>query len=88
MTKNNLILFLVVICLGSLSAQTFIRKINAHPDNYSQKLSGTTDTLKILAVMVEFQTDQDAATEGNGGSARVNRHSIIRPGPKDRHSPV
>jgi M6 family metalloprotease-like protein len=66
MIKNNLVFIMVVICLGSLSAQTFIGKITTHPNNYSRKLSGTIDTVKILAVMVEFQTDQDAATEGNG----------------------
>jgi len=68
MMKKYLIFFLFIICLGSLSAQTFLKKINTRPNNYSAKLTGTNgvDTLKILAVMVEFQTDQDAATEGNG----------------------
>ena len=62
------ILFSVVIsflCLSSLSAQTFVKKINLSP---SQKVSpaSTVGPLKILAVMVEFQKDKDETTYGDG----------------------
>jgi hypothetical protein len=54
-----------IISLGSLSAQMFIGKINPIPDNYPQKLSSN-DTIKILAVMVDFKEDKDETTYGNG----------------------
>jgi M6 family metalloprotease-like protein len=88
MMKKNLVFFLIMICLGSLSAQTFIRKINAHQNNYTTKITGTSDTLKILAVMVEFQTDQDAATEGNGKFGTIYSKdygtNIVDPLPHDQ----
>jgi hypothetical protein len=55
---NSLISLLM---LGSLSAQSFLTKVNPFPDSRS-----TQDTVKILAVMVNFQDDKDAATFGNG----------------------
>jgi M6 family metalloprotease-like protein len=90
MKKKYLIFFLFIICLGSLSAQTFLKKINTRPNNYSSKLTSTNgiDTLKILAVMVEFQTDQDAATVGKGkfGSIYSKDYgtSILDPLPHDK----
>src|SRR3989339_204451 len=47
--------------LGSLSAQSFLTKINPFPHTPDSQ-----DTVKILAVMVDFQEDNDAATFGNG----------------------
>ena len=47
-----------------------------------------TDTLKILAVMVEFQADQDAATEGNGKFGTIYSQNygtnILDPLPHDK----
>jgi M6 family metalloprotease-like protein len=89
MIKNNLVFILVIICLGSLSAQTFIRKITMHPNNYSQKIFGTNDTVKILVAMVEFQADQDAATEGNGKFGTIYSQNygtnILDPLPHDQN---
>jgi M6 family metalloprotease-like protein len=88
MTKKYLLFFLITICLGSLSAQSFVGKINTHPNKYSEKLSAASDTLKILAVMVEFQADQDAATEGNGKFGTIYSQdygtSILDPLPHDK----
>ena len=47
--------------LGSLSAQSFLTKINPFPHTPDSQ-----DTVKILAVMVDFQEDNDAATFGIG----------------------
>jgi hypothetical protein len=84
MSKN--IIFCILFGLGSLSAQSFHGKINPYPSspvNLTQQ-----DTLKILAVMVEFAEDRDAATFGNGkfGSiySRDYGTTIIDPLPHDR----
>jgi M6 family metalloprotease-like protein len=66
MIKNKLIFLLIIICMGSLSAQKFTAKIKVHPNNYSRIISSAGDTVKILAVMVEFQTSHDAAVDGDG----------------------
>jgi hypothetical protein len=54
-------LVFALLALGSLSAQSFLSQINPFPD-----LPASQDTIKILAVMVNFQEDKDAATFGNG----------------------
>lgn len=64
MNRNLLTLAICLITLGSLSAQSFIGKINPTP-NHSSSISAD-DTIKILAVMVNFQEDRDGATFGNG----------------------
>ncbi len=56
---------ILVFCLGSLSAQTFIGKVNPFPQQEAQNQSSV-DTIKILAVMVEFQKDADNNTAGDG----------------------
>jgi len=56
---------MVLICLGSISAQTFIGKINPVP-NASQVIINSGDSLKILAVMADFLEDKDESTLGNG----------------------
>ncbi|KAF0153248.1 MAG: FG-GAP repeat protein [Ignavibacteria bacterium] len=62
---KNLIGFLVfVIGLGSITAQSF-NKIYQTLPNQVQRYSYS-DTLKILAVMVEFQEDKYDATIGTG----------------------
>lgn len=71
------------IFLGSLSSQNFKWTLNHQPlsiPNY-QKIS---DTLRILAVLVEFQEDNDATTIGNGKFNSIysqNYNSIIDPLP-------
>ena len=57
--------FLIIFSLGSLSAQTFIGKLNPFPSSNPVSVTAG-DTLKILAVMVNFQEDRDGTTFGNG----------------------
>ena len=64
MLKNVLTLAISIITLGSLSAQSFIGKLNPNPNTNTSVLAD--DTVKILAVMVSFQEDRDGATFGNG----------------------
>jgi hypothetical protein len=56
---------LLLLCLGSLSAQTFVGKLNYHPENFPKLLSSS-DTIKILAVMVEFKKYKDPNASGDG----------------------
>src|ERR1035437_4364556 len=62
MSKKLLVLFL--ISLGSVTAQKFSGKLNPFPQQSPVAFNG--DTLRILAVMVNFQQDNDASTFGNG----------------------
>ena len=62
----------LIIGLGSLpagqaglSAQSFVGRNNYHLES-SPRFSNSSDTLRILAVMVEFQKDNDRNTYGNG----------------------
>jgi len=64
MSKKIIVVFILITCLGSISAQTFIGKINPFPQYNS--LLASNDTVKILGIMVEFQEDKDGATFGNG----------------------
>ena len=86
MLKNVLTLALSLITLGSLSAQSFIGKINPSPNSQTKALAD--DTVKILAVMVNFQEDRDGATFGNGkfGSIYSQNYGndILDPLPHDR----
>ena len=79
-------LAILVFGLGSLSAQTFIGKINPFPQQKAQILSSV-DTVKILAVMVEFQKDTDNNTAGDGTFNSIYEKSygdkIIDPLPHD-----
>ncbi len=56
---------LILFSLSSLSAQTFIGNINPFPSSRPVDIMAG-DTLKILAVMVNFQDDRDGTTFGNG----------------------
>ena len=56
---------LILFSLGSLSAQTFIGNINPFPSSDPANITAG-DTIKILAVMVNFQDDRDGTTFGNG----------------------
>ena len=77
-----------MIILGSLTAQNFVNKINPYPNN-SPLLLNSSDTLRILAVMVEFQQDNDPTTFGNGkfGSifSKEYGNSIIDPLPFNKN---
>ena len=85
MFKNLLVLFLL-ISLGSISAQKFTGKLNPFP-NKSAAVTFTGDTLRILAVMVNFQPDNDASTFGTGkfGSIYTQNYGtkILDPLPHD-----
>lgn len=54
----------LLISMGSLSAQTFIGKLNPNPSEISN--TNAVGNYNILAVMVEFQEDNDGATFGTG----------------------
>ncbi|MHB1686183.1 MAG: T9SS-dependent M6-like inactivated metalloprotease [Ignavibacteriaceae bacterium] len=77
----------VILSLGSLSAQTFIGKLNPFPEKAGIKISSFPDTLNILAVMVEFQADKDAATSGTGKFGTIYSqnygNTILDPLPHD-----
>ncbi|HSD64028.1 MAG TPA: T9SS type A sorting domain-containing protein [Ignavibacteriaceae bacterium] len=79
--------FLIILCLGSLSAQTFVGKLNPFPSSEPAKITSG-DTLKILAVMVNFMQDRDGTTFGNGkfGSIYTKDYgtSILDPLPHDK----
>lgn len=72
--------------LGSLSAQSFIGKLNPFPDGNNSVTQA--DTLKILAIMVSFQEDRDDATFGNGKFGSIYSadygNSILDPLPHDK----
>jgi hypothetical protein len=59
--KRFLFILSVLINLGSLSAQNF----NRHSASSINELNNS-NSLKILAVMVEFKEDNDQTTAGNG----------------------
>lgn len=88
MHKKIFLFLLSFLCLGSLSAQTFNLKGNmpADPVPAGRK---SPDSLKILAVLVEFQDEkpEDPATVGNGkfGSiySKTYGNSILDPLPHD-----
>lgn len=52
---------------STLSAQTFKPNLFSLKENHYQKIvNSSSDSLRILAVMVEFQEDKDETTVGNG----------------------
>lgn len=84
--KNILSLFLLSLFgLGMLSAQINF-KLNPNPRSEPLKLNSQ-DTLKILAVMVEFQQDNDGNTFGNGKFGSIYSkdygNTILDPLPHD-----
>ena len=86
MKKILLTLAFSLIALGSLSAQSFIGKLNPYPNQFTSVLAD--DTIKILAVMVNFQEDKDGATFGNGKFGSIYSQSygndILDPLPHDK----
>jgi len=87
MNKTILTLAVIIITLGSASAQNFIGKINPFSNQNVSVLSD--DTVKILAVMVNFQEDRDGLTFGNGkfGSIYSQNYgnTILDPLPHDKN---
>src|ERR1035437_2210653 len=85
MSKKLLIIFLL-ISMGSITAQKFSGKLNPFPHQSARAFSG--DTLRILAVMINFQEDNDASTFGNGkfGSIYTQDYGnkILDPLPHDK----
>ncbi len=75
--------FISLSILGSLSAQSFLTKINPFPESLTAQ-----DTIKILAVMVDFQEDSDGATFGNGKFGTIYSQNygtnILDPLPHDK----
>ncbi len=85
--KKLISLSLLLIGLGSLSAQSFVGKLNYYPEK-ARKFSASSDTLRILAVMVEFQKYKDPTTSGDGtfGSIYTQAYgdTILDPLPFDQ----
>ena len=84
--KKNIFLLLWCLILGSLSAQNFTGKLNPYPVERTNSIQS--DTVKILAVMVSFEEDRDAATFGTGkfGSIYTQDYgnTILDPLPHDQ----
>ena len=64
MLKIFLPVITIIFSLGSLSAQSF--NVNIHTSYKSNIKAQAPDTVKILAILVNFQEDKDDATFGNG----------------------
>ncbi len=83
--KKLFALAILIIGLGSVSAQSYVKRFPV--DNHNVKSFNNSDSLKILAVMVEFQEDRYDATVGNGkfGSIFTQDYgdTIIDPLPHD-----
>ncbi|MCX7797319.1 MAG: T9SS type A sorting domain-containing protein [Melioribacter sp.] len=61
---KKIFLFILLFGLGSLSAQSFNLRLNNFVEK--PKIFSSLDTLKILAVLVEFKEDNDPNTFGTG----------------------
>jgi hypothetical protein len=87
MFKYSVALFFIYTVIGSISAQTFIGKINPIPV-YTSVESQENDTIRILGIMVNFQEDRDGATFGNGKFGSIYSRSygtdILDPLPHDK----
>jgi hypothetical protein len=85
MSKKLLIIFLL-ISLGSITAQKFTGKLSPFHQQSAVAFNG--DTLRILAVMINFQEDNDASTFGNGKFASIYTQNygnkILDPLPHDK----
>ncbi|MCK5085989.1 MAG: hypothetical protein KAQ90_00650, partial [Melioribacteraceae bacterium] len=85
--KTYLLFLSILISLGSLAAQNFVGKVSSYP-NETPTSYADNDTLKILAVLVDFQEDIDDATFGNGkfGSIYTQDYgnSILDPLPHNK----
>jgi len=85
--KYFLISILVLFELGRLSAQSFVGKLNPYPATVERTMLAD-DTLKILAIMVNFQEDADGTTFGNGKFGTIYSQNygndILDPLPHDK----
>ncbi len=89
MLKYFLSLFFLIFGLGSSAAQSSINYTLNFPAKLSSGNSFNSDTLKILAVMADFQVDKDEATFGDGKFGSIYSkdygNSIIDPLPHDKN---
>ncbi|MCW8849603.1 MAG: hypothetical protein OQJ81_06440, partial [Melioribacteraceae bacterium] len=85
---NRFFVFIIFLGLSSITAQTFFPKISS-PSLTNDRLSTNISDIKILAVMVEFQTDDFELTYGDGtfGSIYSQEYGndIIDPLPHDKN---
>ncbi|NWG29501.1 MAG: hypothetical protein HXY48_13340, partial [Ignavibacteriaceae bacterium] len=85
--KYFLLSILVLFELGRLSAQSFVGKLNPYPKTV-ERTALAVDTLKILAIMVNFQEDADGTTSGNGKFGTIYTQNygneILDPLPHDK----
>ncbi len=85
--KYLLLSILVLFELGRLSAQSFVGKLNPYPATV-ERAALADDTLKILAIMVNFQEDADGTTSGNGKFGTIYSQNygsdILDPLPHDK----
>ncbi len=87
--KYFLVVLPLLLFLGSSSAQNFISKVYL-PSSPVKRVSTSAqaDTLKILAVMAEFQADRDGTTFGNGKFGSIYSkdygNNILDPLPHDK----
>lgn len=81
---------LLLVLTVTVCAQKQLPMVNktAVPAVVSVETTVNTDTIRILAVMVEFQEDNDATTVGNGKFSSIYKkdygNSILDPLPHDR----
>jgi hypothetical protein len=67
MGNFNIFFTSILLCLGSLSAQTFLKHSFPSGNNKNSiQVTASIDTLRVLAIMVDFQYSKDATTTGNG----------------------
>lgn len=89
MLKYFLSLLFLIFGLGSGTAQSSINYTLNFPSNFSNNNIYTADTLKILAVMADFQIDKDEATFGDGTFGSIYSmdygNSIIDPLPHNKN---
>ena len=87
MKKIFAIFSLLILCLSSLSAQTFKNNLSSQNFDSSNPIFNS-GKLKILSVMVEFQTDKDEATFGDGTFGSIYSkdygNNILDPLPHDK----
>lgn len=88
--KYLLVFCVVIFGLGSIPAQSFMGKLqSSHSLNSPAINLSQVDTLHILAVMADFQTDRDGTTFGNGKFGSIYSQDygqdILDPLPHDKN---
>ncbi len=90
MRKIRIALILSLICLSGLNAQTHLKAKLAFVNNKAETKAGI-DSLNILAIMVQFQSDRYDATVGDGTFGSIYsdqtaaRNDIVDPLPHDKN---